>query len=522
MGERKVAKLLTTQDMIEGHLDTQTLKEAVNEDKMITSRLGKEFASVPMASRLLVENGLLGATPFSTYDDMSASALVDGDYAIVTNDDVISKNGIYQKIGGEWIYINYNTASEVKDVRRQSLLQARYVLYDSFDDGIYGNYRYSLYDSYADSSINAEVITDDRVYLYYKHASKSISVTWQHTPSLMLKTIWQPNGHNLVFNFKSIYYATGSNPNTKAWVLIQEVLTDYVPPVSFVALSGATSTSGTATTGGNHGTSGGSGAITAYMTDCEFWANGRQLRSDYEGFVDSLTVKWTNMLYAGNTVNEQRFCLQQDMLADFSRGNVSITSQCTALEPIKIFYEGGTQIVGEGWDDAVSFYNGVTKGFVENTGQYLEAGTKSTAPNSWAVVLKSQKLGFVAAYIDREYGSKTDLIPADGVIAAKNTGSSYKFYNFTVRNHEMVTGESYSWRGGYSYSPKSIADGIESAFMTKIGGRSAVGYEALAGQEGVIKIPKRQLGNDYGQLTSTPRGLSVKATTYQSNLYREV
>ncbi|MGO2339036.1 MAG: sialate O-acetylesterase [Psychrobacter sp.] len=108
MGERKVAKLLTTQDMIEGHLDTQTLKEAVNEDKMVTSRLGVEYASVPMASRLLVENGLLGATPFSTYAAMTASALVDGDYAVVSNDPTTIRNGIYEKVSGSWVYSKYN------------------------------------------------------------------------------------------------------------------------------------------------------------------------------------------------------------------------------------------------------------------------------------------------------------------------------------------------------------------------------------------------------------------------------
>ncbi|MGO3338200.1 SGNH/GDSL hydrolase family protein [Psychrobacter sp.] len=107
-----MAKLLTTQDMIEGHLDTQTLKEAVNEDKMVTSRLGVEYASVPMASRLLVENGLLGATPFSTYDEMIASTLVDGDYAIVTNDADLSKNGVYQKINGFWAFSEYNPLSQ--------------------------------------------------------------------------------------------------------------------------------------------------------------------------------------------------------------------------------------------------------------------------------------------------------------------------------------------------------------------------------------------------------------------------
>lgn len=116
MGERKVAKLLTTQDMIEGHLDTQTLKEAVNEDKMVTSRLGKEYASVPMASRLLVENGLLGATPFSTHTAMTASTLVDGDYAVVTNDTDIAKNGVYEKVGENWVYSKYNTQQLVSDL----------------------------------------------------------------------------------------------------------------------------------------------------------------------------------------------------------------------------------------------------------------------------------------------------------------------------------------------------------------------------------------------------------------------
>lgn len=103
-----MAELLTIQDSIDGRLDTQTLKEAVNEDKLIKSRLGKEYASVPMASRLLVENGLLGATPFSTYTAMTASALVNGDYAVVTNDPVQVNNGIYEMRDGEWIKSRYN------------------------------------------------------------------------------------------------------------------------------------------------------------------------------------------------------------------------------------------------------------------------------------------------------------------------------------------------------------------------------------------------------------------------------
>ncbi|WP_201627419.1 SGNH/GDSL hydrolase family protein [Psychrobacter immobilis] len=103
-----MSELLLKQDFIDGRLDTQTLKEAVNEDKIITPRYGEEYASIPMASRMVVENGLLGATPFSTKALLDASVLIDGDYAIVTNDTNRSKNGFYQKEGTAWTQLSWN------------------------------------------------------------------------------------------------------------------------------------------------------------------------------------------------------------------------------------------------------------------------------------------------------------------------------------------------------------------------------------------------------------------------------
>ncbi len=109
-------ELMSLDDMANGHLDVATLGEAANEDKVIISRLGRQYPSAPMASRLLVENGLLGATPFSTYSAMTASALVDGDYAIVTNDADLGKNGVYEKVSGAWVYSKYNPAEQSKAV----------------------------------------------------------------------------------------------------------------------------------------------------------------------------------------------------------------------------------------------------------------------------------------------------------------------------------------------------------------------------------------------------------------------
>jgi len=134
VGETKVAELLTTQDMVDGRLDVQTLKEAVNEDKMITPRIGQEYASVPMASRLLVENGLLGATPFGTYTAMTASALANGDYAVVTNDADLGKNGVYQKLSGIFVYSKYNLQPQITAIETQLTSEKNSPLRNLYND----------------------------------------------------------------------------------------------------------------------------------------------------------------------------------------------------------------------------------------------------------------------------------------------------------------------------------------------------------------------------------------------------
>lgn len=106
-----MAEPITIQKLSDASFDADTLGEFANQDKLVTSRLGAKYPSAPMASRLVVENGLLGATPFSTYAAMTTGALADGDYGIVTNDDETNKNGVYQKIGANYVYQKYNPVS---------------------------------------------------------------------------------------------------------------------------------------------------------------------------------------------------------------------------------------------------------------------------------------------------------------------------------------------------------------------------------------------------------------------------
>ncbi len=58
----------------------------------------------------IFENGGLPATPFATKALMEASALVDGDYAMVTDDTV--NNGLYVKTAEAWVKSAYDTASK--------------------------------------------------------------------------------------------------------------------------------------------------------------------------------------------------------------------------------------------------------------------------------------------------------------------------------------------------------------------------------------------------------------------------
>ncbi len=110
-----MAEPITLDKLRDASVDADTLGEFANEDKTVTSRKGLEYPSAPMASRLVVESGLLGATPFATAASMGASLLANGDYAIVTDDNDLEKNGYWQKQSGVWKLLKWNPINQFKD-----------------------------------------------------------------------------------------------------------------------------------------------------------------------------------------------------------------------------------------------------------------------------------------------------------------------------------------------------------------------------------------------------------------------
>lgn len=110
-----MADAITIKALQDASLDAKTLEEVVNGDdaKQVTTRLGETYPSVKKAIRTMFDNGGLPAEPFATKALMTASALVDGSYAMVTDDP--ANNGLYVKTAGTWVKSEYDPLTMSKE-----------------------------------------------------------------------------------------------------------------------------------------------------------------------------------------------------------------------------------------------------------------------------------------------------------------------------------------------------------------------------------------------------------------------
>lgn len=99
----------------EASQDLQTIEDFVNlpADSEVYPRLlpSVNVGTLAGTRQAIFEAGGLPATPFATKALMEASALVDGQYAIVTDDEVASNNDVYIKNSGVWAKTKYDPAA---------------------------------------------------------------------------------------------------------------------------------------------------------------------------------------------------------------------------------------------------------------------------------------------------------------------------------------------------------------------------------------------------------------------------
>ncbi|MCC3344843.1 WD40/YVTN/BNR-like repeat-containing protein [Psychrobacter sanguinis] len=102
------------QVMQDAILDADSLERFINgsDSETVLTRLSAEYPTLKKAIKELFKNGGLPATPFATKALMMASALVDGNYAMVTDDTV--NNGLYVKTAGAWVKSGYDPLTQAK------------------------------------------------------------------------------------------------------------------------------------------------------------------------------------------------------------------------------------------------------------------------------------------------------------------------------------------------------------------------------------------------------------------------
>lgn len=105
------------------------------------------------ALNTVIENGGLPAKPFATKALMTASALVNGDYAMVTDDTV--NNGLYVKTAGSWVKSTYDPVSQASAdatvkadaAKTQAVVEAKLYVDDVNKSNIKGVVGKNLFDN---------------------------------------------------------------------------------------------------------------------------------------------------------------------------------------------------------------------------------------------------------------------------------------------------------------------------------------------------------------------------------------
>lgn len=125
-----MAEPITMQKLIEASMDSDSLEVLVNGDEnaQVTTRLGETYPSAKKAIKTMFDNGGLPATPFTTKALMEVSELVDGQYAMVTDD--TDNNGLYVKEEGVWVKSGYDPLAQAQNytddtVKNNTVLSGR-------------------------------------------------------------------------------------------------------------------------------------------------------------------------------------------------------------------------------------------------------------------------------------------------------------------------------------------------------------------------------------------------------------
>ncbi|KEY87839.1 hypothetical protein MBA34_17900 [Pseudomonas capeferrum] len=268
--------------------------------------------------------------------------------------------------------------------------------------------------------------------------------------------VFGPNGENSLANFAQVIRNGGA---------ISAFGTDWLPPMIFDAVNNGDGWPTLEFTGGNHRVD---NKLTAASVAYVIEADGVPLTGPTSGTADRITCRIVNKLMAGNTVSLGRYPLLQSFQVDFMPGVSGVHADIMALEDVDIYTDYACQIVTTGVNDTLFYLGGQFPQPIPFDST-VNSGSPADYPDAWAVLTTSAN-GQLAAWIDRKYGvaAESQIFENYGKIIGGG-GTSTKQYT-TAINKERVrnpanamrlqAGKSYQWRGGYSWGPVSLPDGM--------------------------------------------------------------
>lgn len=293
---------------------------------------------------------------------------------------------------------------------------------------------------------------------------------------------FRPNGFNNLPNPHGLGVADYGDPSTANFSSYNANTSEWFGVMHIRAVDG--DGAGRIATGGNHGSDGGAGGEqTARNLSYEIYVDGIRLTSDFSGYVEKVEIVIVNELMAYNTITLGRYVLRQSFSVMIRGNAVSVDAEYVAKEPIYIQRDSGLQLVSAGYMDTVIFPGGINTQRNPFDTFTSDSGPSSDAPNAWAVVMKGPQ-GQIAMWMDRTFGlaALTEHVAPNRALVRAAKSSSSKVYNSLIYGEDvsetpddtallMQTGDSYRWRGGYTWSvPSAYQPGIDSEICRIING----------------------------------------------------
>ncbi|MNH14268.1 hypothetical protein D3C79_738570 [compost metagenome] len=278
--------------------------------------------------------------------------------------------------------------------------------------------------------------------------------------------VFGPNGNNKLPNFIKVL---------KDSEVVSSFATDWLPPITFEALTNGDGRTALEFTGGNHLID---GLATASNVSLVFEADGVPVKSGDSGSADRIVSRGVNRLMANNTVSLGRYVLLQSLQVDFVPGSANVHCEVMALEDVQVYVDYGCQMVTTGANDTLFYLGGQFAAPIPFDNK-VNSGSPAAYPGAWAV-LTSGAQGQLTAWIDRHYGIADGAQVYEGFGLIVGGSSSNKQYTTAIHHllrrgspnfMPLAAGQKYKWRGGYSWGPLEVSDGFVASTRYLDGGR---------------------------------------------------